>query len=307
MFGKPNNISFLDRVRSLLFAFLAAFTLVIAAMSPVSAQDQQSITFKNVTLSIYPEYDDLLRLGYPSVLVMYEGEIVSNNLSKITFLVPSDAEMYSAGSGPRSQYTVGGSLNTSGTSNISGWKEVSFIPKTNFFVIEYYVPVRGEPDRFIPFDFRTLYPISNMRVIIQEPRRSTNFVVSPDGTVGSDQEGFKVHVYNSLTVTPDQPLLYDITYTKQDTKPSIGGSSSGSTSSNTTLILIVIGVIVVLGAALFFVPQFRAKPQRSGTRSQRRQAEREARKGQGKNKFCRYCGKPIQDTDRFCPFCGQPL
>ncbi|MDO8578383.1 MAG: zinc ribbon domain-containing protein [Dehalococcoidales bacterium] len=296
----------MHRIQTLFFALIAAFALFFAAIPQVFAQDQPSITLKNTVLSVNPEYDDPLQFGFPSVLVMYEGEIVSNNLSKITFLVPSDAEMYSAGSGPRSQYTVGDSLNTSGTSNITGWKEVSFIPRTNYFVVEYYMPARGEPDRFIPFDFRTVYPISNMRVIIQEPRRSTNFNVSPEGTVGSDQEGFKVHIYNNPTVTPDQPLLYNITYTKQDANPSQGASGSGA-SSNGTLILIVIGAIIVLGAVLFFLPQFRSKPQRGGSRSQRRQAEREARKAQGKSKFCRYCGKPVQDTDRFCPHCGQPL
>ncbi len=306
MFGKPASVRFSRRIRTLFFAFLAAFGLFMAVIPQVLAQDQPSITLKNTVLSVNPEYDDPLQFGYPSVLVMYEGEIVSNNLSKITFLVPSDAEMYSAGSGPRSQYTVGDSLNTSGTSNITGWKEISFIPKTNYFVVEYYAPIQGALDRFIPFDFRTVYPISNMRVIIQEPRRSTNFKVSPEGTVGSDQEGFKAHIYNSLTVTPDQPLLYNIAYTKKDTRPSTGASGSG-TSSNTTLILIVIGAIIVLGAVLFFLPQFRSKPQRIASRSQRRQAEREVRKGQAKSKFCRYCGKPVKDNDRFCPSCGQPL
>ena len=307
VFGAGSDVSFLQRIRTLLFALFAALALFSTVIPPVFAQDQSSITFKNTVLSVNPEYDDLANLGYPAALVMYEGEIVSNSLSKITFLVPSDSTVFSAGSGPRSQYIIGDSLNTSGTSNITGWKEVSFIPRTNYFVVEYYTPIQGQPDRIIPFDFRTLYPVSNMRIIIQEPRRSTNFKVTPEGTVGSDQEGFKAHIYNIPSVNPGQPLLYDISYTKQDTRPSVDGAGGidGGTQSNNTLILIVIVVIVILGAVFFFLPQFRVNSQRS--RSQRRQADRAASKSRGKNKFCRDCGTPVKDIDRFCPSCGKPL
>ncbi len=305
MFGKPANLNFPRKIRTPLFAFLAAFALFIAVIPQVFAQDQSTITFKNTTLTIDPEYDDYANLDVPSVLVMYEGEIVSSSLQKITFLVPSDAVMYSAGSGPRSQYVIGDSLNLSGTSNLTGYKEISFIPRTNYFVVEYYAPIQGQPDRSIPFELHTLYPISNMRVVIQEPKRATNFKVSPEGTLGSDQEGFKAHAYNIPSVTPDQPLAYDITYTKQDTNPSQGASGSGP-SANTPLILIVIGAIVVLGVILFFLPQLRGNSRRTGSRTQRRQAERTARKDQ-KSKFCRDCGKPVKDNDRFCPSCGQPL
>jgi hypothetical protein len=304
MFARFGKVSFLYKIKTPLLAFVAALSLFVIAVPQVSAQDQSSITFTNATLSIYPEYDDPLNLGNPSVLVMYDGKIVSNNLSKLTFLVPSSASMYSAGSGPREQYVVGASLNRT-ASNISGWDEVSFIPRTNYFVVEYYAPIQGQPDRSLPFEFRTLYPISGMNVVVQQPARSTSFKVSPEGTLGSDSEGFTIHSYNNLTVNPGQPLLYNISYTKQNTTPSKGGSSS--TSSNTTLIVIVIGAIVVLGAGLFFLPQLRAQSKRTGSRSQRRQAERAAAKDQGKNKFCRNCGKPVKDNDRFCPACGKLL
>jgi len=110
-------------------------------------------------------------------------------------------------------------------------------------------------------------------------------------------------------------VSYNISYTKQDINPSKGklgapgtASGSGSASPNTTLILVVVGVIVVLGLVFYFIPQFRAKPQRVVSRSERRQAARSAKHGPAsKNKFCRYCGKPTQGNDRFCPSCGQPV
>lgn len=303
--------------KTLLVAFLSAFTVFFSIVPPVFAQDQPSITLKNTTLSIFPEYDDPMNLGVPSLLIMYEGQIISNNLSQIAFLVPEDAQMYSAGSGPRDQYQVGGLLDVNGASNISGWKQVSFVPKTNFFVIEYYLPIPTQPDRSIHFDFRTLYPVSGMKVIVQEPGRATDFKLAPEGRVGNGPDGFKIHTFDVPSVTPDQPLLYDITYNKKDNNPTLGsGGAVSATSSNTNLVLIVIGVIVVLGAVLFFGSQLRAKPARAySSRSQRRQAMREVRKGQapgqeqgkGKSKFCRNCGKPLQGNDRFCPSCGESV
>lgn len=75
-------------------------------------------------LSIWPEYDDLAQLGYPSVLVILEGEIVSDNIpATIRFLVPSDAVMYLVGSGPRDEYI--GATPERKASDITGWDEIS--------------------------------------------------------------------------------------------------------------------------------------------------------------------------------------
>lgn len=304
MFLNDKNVIFVASIKTLFLALLS-IALIIPAAPSVLAQDQPEITLKNATLSLYPEYDDALNLGVPSLLVMFEGEIISDGLPRISFPVPIDAQMYSAGSGPRSQYRVGAALDLYGTSNITGWKQVSFNPNSNYFVVEYYLPLQSGTDRTLNFDFRTLYPVSGMKVIVQEPGRASNFKVAPAGTSGPGPEGYKIHTYDVPSVSPEQPLLYDITYTKNDNRPTFGGGGGGS--SNNSLILIVIGAIVVLGILFFLVPQFRGKPQPVTSRSQRRQAVKVSRKIPGNHKFCRYCGKPIQGTDRFCPSCGQPL
>jgi hypothetical protein len=287
------------KLQTTLFAILGALSLIAGAVAPVQAQNP-SITVKTATLSVYPEYDDPLHLGYPALLVMYEGQFVAPNLSTITFLVPSNASMYSAGSGPRDQYVVGASLNRT-ASNVSGWDEISFTPQTNYFVVEYYAPIQGAPQRDIPYTFLTEYPVSGLSVIVQVPKRSTNFVVSPQGTLGTDQEGFQGYTYNVPTVTPDQPLTYNISYTKSDTKPST--ASPGGT--NTVLIIVGAAVVIIIIGAVFIIPMFRSKP---SSRPQRRAAERtSAKKVQGKGKFCRNCGKQVQPGDKFCPYCGDSI
>ncbi len=295
------------RLRKLFLVVVAAVWLAsLVSMSPVRAQGEEVTSFKNVLLSVYPEYDDLANLGYPSVLVMFEGEVVSANLpATIRFLVPSDAVMYSAGSGPRNQY-VGGPPNRN-ASNITGWDEISYELKTKYFVVEYYAPIIGQPDRVIPYDFHLLYPVSNLRAIVQEPRRATNFMVSPQGAVSTDGEGFRIHTYNQANISPGTPLHFDISYTKKDNRPSLGGSGGGAGSPNTT-VLIILGAIAVLVVAFIVFSRLRAKrPQPVATRSSRRQATRTTKGGQVKNKYCRYCGKQVQETDRFCPYCGKKI
>ena len=272
-----------------------------ASTSPVLAQGEAVTSLKNVTINVNPEYDDLLGLGYPSVLVMLEGEVVSANLpATIRFLVPSDAAMYSAGSGPRNQY-VGGPPQRN-ASNISGWDEISYGLQTKYFVVEYYAPITGKTDRVIPYEFSPQYPVSNLRVMVQEPARSTNYKVSPAGPSGTDADGLRVHSYSYTDISPDKPLHFDISYTKNDNKTSLDKSGGGV---NTT-VLIVLGVIAILVVAFVAVSKFRSKrPQTVVSRSVRRQEARTTKGGQVKNKHCRYCGKPVQETDRFCPYCGK--
>ena len=289
-------------LRKLFLSVVAAVSILsIASVSPVRAQGEEPTALKNVIVTVYPEYDDLLQLGYPSVLVMLEGEIVSANIpATIRFLVPSDALMYSAGSGPRNQY-VGGPPNRN-VSNITGWDEISYELKTKYFVVEYYVPITGQPDRVIPYDFYALYPISNLRTIVQEPKRATNVTVTPQGAMGTDGEGFRIHTYNQANMGPGDLLHFDISYTKKDTRPSLGGD----TGSPNTTVLIIMGVIAALVVAFIMVSKLRSRrPQPTASRSLRRQAARATKGGQGKNKYCRYCGKPVQETDRFCPHCGK--
>ncbi len=307
MFLQKLDDQFPGRVRKLLVALVTAISLTLLAVpSPILAQGEQPTSLKNVVVSVYPEYDDLLQLGYPTVLVMLEGEVVNTDIPvTIRFLVPSDAVMYSAGSGPRSQYQ-GGPPNRK-SSDIVGWDEISYELKTKYFVVEYYAPIVGQPDKIISYDFRPLYPVNDLTAIVQEPKRSTNFTVSPQGLITTDSEGFRVHTYSYTNISLDAPLHFDVSYTKADSRPSL--SSNGNTGSpNTITIMVVLGIIVVLTGAFILVSRLRSKPQPSTTRTQRRQAARASRRGQiSKSKYCSNCGKTIESSYHFCRYCGNEL
>lgn len=267
----------------------------------MAQDDNEVIGFENVSLWIYPEYDD------PRLLVMLEGQIVGAPApAKVRFLVPSAAEMYSAGSIDAQEGYSGGPPDRE-ASSIPGWDEISYEVTTDTFRVEYYDSIiRGQSDKTISYEFRWLYPISDLEVIVQEPRRSSNFSVSPEGDSLTDYEGFTLHLYHYQDIDDEPPLRFDIAYTKSDTKSSLAIEGNGDTN-----LLLVVGIVIVLGGA--FVAVFLGvRKSRPKTRAERRAAAKAASGRTSKDKrsarkFCSQCGERLEEPSQFCPYCGAKL
>ena len=166
----------------LLLMVLAIIAILVAIAGPFLSRpalaESEPTSFRDVVLSVYPEYDDPLKLGYPTLLVMLDGQIEGASApTNVRFLVPRDAFMYSAGSGPRNKY-VGGPPNRK-ASDVDGWDEIGYELKTSYFVVEYYAPIQTSPDKAFSASFIPLYPINGLTAIAQEPRQAANFSVAP--------------------------------------------------------------------------------------------------------------------------------
>lgn len=207
---------------------IASTLLTVASGSPrtslaESAPASFTTGFKNVTLWVYPEYDD------PRLLVMLEGQISGTTLpALVRFLIPQSANLFSAGSkNTQGVYSEGPPDRK--VSSIAGWDEISYtLPATAAtFRVEYYDDtIKGSPDKTIGYDFRRLYPISDLNVVIQQPLKASNFNVVPTG-IKTTENNFNVVTYskNNLTTDPGtQPLHFDISYIKQDSTPSLGST-----------------------------------------------------------------------------------
>lgn len=221
----------------------------------VFAQAAEATAFEKMTIWVNPEYDD------PRLLVMMEGRVVGGEIpALVRFLVPASAEMYSAGSKDLLGDYTGGPPDRK-PSAIPGWDEVSYEVTTRTFRVEYYDDiVPPEPDKKFFVSLPQLYPISDLKVVVLEPRNSSNFTVAPDGVKGRDTAGFAVHTLSYTTLTPDTQIGFDISYTRTDTKPSLSTNPNAPTSSSssnapvrdwsTDLITIFIAIVAV-GSVVF--------------------------------------------------------
>ncbi|UCE97803.1 MAG: zinc ribbon domain-containing protein [Dehalococcoidia bacterium] len=287
----------------LLQILIVVLLLSVIGSTFVVAQDQdQPTSLSNVHLWIYPEYDD------PRLLVMLEGRIEDIEVpATIRFLVPSGAEMYSAGSMDDLGNYSGGPPKRE-PSTLSGWDEISYQLTTDTFRVEYYDPIiLGSPDKTISYEFRWLYPISSLHVIVQEPKQSNNFEIIPQGILYTDIHGFTGHRYEYFDLDDEQSIVFGISYTKSNTLPSL--YIEDDKSDNTILIITtVVGICLVLVVGLFWV--IKTKPRNRAGRRRTVLSKANQRYILGERptrKFCAQCGQSMEKSSRFCQYCGFKL
>jgi hypothetical protein len=290
--------------RLLFFLIMTSLLLTVVGTTWALAQGENEPSgFDDVHLWIYPEYDD------PRLLVMLEGRIVGVQApATVRFLVPSAAEMYSAGSIDAQGHYSGGPPHRE-PSAIPGWDEISYELTSDTFRVEYYDPIIiGLPDKTISYEFRWLYPISSLHVVVQEPRQSSNFSVSPEGILSSDSQGFTNHTYGYDDLDNEPPISFSITYTKSNTLPSLSVEDDESTNP-LLIVTAVVGLCVIFGAGLFWVIKSRPK-----NRAERKQTTR-SKSGRGSTGggkrtpriFCSQCGQSMEKSSRYCQHCGTKL
>jgi hypothetical protein len=276
------------------------FGILQLAAQVYSADEPTSLT--NVTLWIYPEYDD------PRLLVMLEGQISgANTPAQIRFLVPTQAEMFSAGSKDAQGTYTGGPPDRS-SSSIPGWDIISYDLKNPTFRVEYYDPIIiGKIEKTIAYDFISLYPINSLEVIVQVPSAASNFSSIPQGNQASEGN-FKVYSSKYTDIQANQSLHFDISYLKSDPNPSLVGatpSNQGNGTWNLLPFLIFGGVIIIAGTFIWAI-----KATRKERKSHYSSVKKDRISGSEKslpNKYCSQCGKRLELPSKFCPYCRQKL
>lgn len=294
---------------SLVLLLLLAISLFSFAGAPVSAEGEPEPTgFKNVRLWVNPEYDD------PRLLVMLRGQIAGVAApATVRFLVPQSAFMNSAGS-IDTQGKYNGGPPARKASAIPGWDEISYVVKTDNFVVEYYDPIIiGQPAKTISYEFRSLYPISGLTVAVQQPRQASDYRVQPaDNATGSplvDTEGFKVMQYSYPELASGLPVSFEITYNKSDSEPSLpppnSGASGSPVSSNSPADLLWVGIILAALLVVGVLWILKSRPGKKAARRPQGKSSASSRpKGQPGARFCRKCGRPLKSADKFCTSCG---
>jgi len=303
-------------IKTLLSTLMIGLLVASAGIAPVQAQEETGeISFENMWLNVYPEYDD------PRLLVWMGGDITGVEPPvTVSFLIPATAQINATASADALGLYSDGPPDRE-ASSVPGWDEISFEVTTRTFRVEYYDPIIiGQTEKSISYEFRWLSPISDLVIRVLEPSLSSDYTVTPGGNVYTDTGGFTIHDYSYTEPPMDEPLRFEISYIKSDPRPSLtinppatvadsgAGEGTGDGDETDLQVVIIILLVLVAGGIGYFLLTRKPGPK---TRAERRKAARDAgQETQDKNisgKFCTQCGEPSEPSDKFCAGCGAKL
>ncbi|GAB4256484.1 MAG: hypothetical protein Kow00129_16980 [Thermoleophilia bacterium] len=321
-----------ERLALLFTAAAAAFLILMLSASPALAAE---VSAKDLRVSVWPEYDD------PRVLVIMQGELTDDvELPvEISFPVPKGAEI---GMACEVDPSGGHACKPYRLEDKGDYQTLTYTVESQkkvFFEYYYEAFPAGTQERSFEFKFWPQFPVGNLALDIQEPLRSTDFVIDPAlGQTSTDSNGFVYHVQTYPEPEVGEPLAFNISYSKPDQDPSVNASSQGGSGgpladgqsfSNEGAVYTVAGAVVF--AILLFAGYRTFRPAgaaagRGGGRGARRASRTNAkvaskaaasrsshpdkapaRSGRSGGRFCTSCGTPVRTRDRFCSDCGEEV
>lgn len=309
--GPPYGHRFGSRQRSLirLAAALMLATILTGFYGlPTALAQEEVLIIKNMDVRVWPEYDNQL------VLVVYEGEFLDGSVfpQDVKFLAPLNAEIgqVCALRKPSNEHWCQLAQTEAEEGSLAILYE---LPIPTYFLEYYYDGIEGGTDRGFAFEFQSPYSIQNLEIEVQQPLRSSNFSLSPEGAVKmSAGDGFKYYRYAFDDVEPGQALTIDASYSKSDTRPSVSGASGGGgISAVAVIVVLALAALAVTGWFLMRRHQRTSLRPVHATHSARKprmtsptpSATQATAKG-AKSAFCSQCGTPLEKDDKFCSDCG---
>jgi hypothetical protein len=288
-----------------------------------SALAQNAVTFENVVVDIWPEYDR------PTVLVMYHLTLASSVKlpAEVTIRVPESVGR------PHAVATQdeAGLLNLSYTTTTqNGWLLIKFTTAVTDVRIEYYdlsLQVDGTKRSFT-YSWPGDHTVNNLTMQIQQPANASNMTFVPELGSGYAKDGLTY--YNMLVGQINAGTNFDlqISYTKPDNtltnanslEPAqpiqpVDSNTSGRVTFNDFLpwVLGSLGVLLIAIGGLWYwrtgqLNSGPARPRHNSRRSPTGAANMPPAAGNEKaTVYCSQCGKRAGPSDIFCRTCGTKL
>lgn len=265
-----------------------------------SAAYPKDIRIKDMSLSLWPEYDD------PRVLVMYQGEFYDDvaKPAKLKFLIPKGFELVMAGAITKE----GRHIHTAHQIADKGERvEISFeVNESTFYLEFYYNPfeTKGERKEF-NYLVTSDYPIGQVTISVQQPLRAKDFILKPSPvSVLSDQKGFKYHQYKLQNFSKEKGFTLKAAYLKEDPEPSIQKNAGapvpggGNTGYRLIFILFSMAASVLIALAAYWIVSARQGRRVPAGGAIARNTKK------GGERFCPNCGTAVGTADNFCSHCG---
>lgn len=292
--------------------------LALLCLSGIPARAQEAVSFSNLTISLWPEYDQ------PSVLVIYKGTL-SPQISlpaEVTMQIPSEAGkafVVAVGPDAASVADVSSQLQPAGE-----WIQVSFIATTPSIQLEYYDPrlAKDGAQRNFTYEWPAVHAADAITLEVQHPVGSSGMTVTPDaGQTLQGEDGFAYTLIDKGSVAAGTPFALDISYQKESDDLSVNSVAlqpsapiTPQTGGRMNLravwpwLLGLLGVLLIAGGGYWY---WHSGRQPAETRSRRRHTAQikpgESQGAADDGVYCHNCGKRALPGDRFCRSCGTRL
>jgi hypothetical protein len=296
--------------RLLLTMVIVLFVLI----QPVQAQN--SISFDQMNLKIWPEYDK------PSVLVIMDFFLASDvNLpAKVTVKIPSaagDPNSVAVRELDGQLYVLDYQIEKSGD-----WLNVSFTTPYPEIWLEYYDPsiITNNDNRSFTYLWPGDLAVKSFSIEVQQPRTASQMIFEKNmgnGILGSDN--LKYFSSNLGAVSENTPFELKMTYIKTDDVLSSSNEITVQASEPLTvqtkgrlpfvqMLPYLIGGLglILLALGVFWYFQSKTSANNVQTRGSSRKRHAVVIDDED-NIYCHQCGKRAANGDIFCRACGTKL
>ncbi|MDO8755701.1 MAG: hypothetical protein Q7J80_17540 [Anaerolineales bacterium] len=292
-----------------LFLFLG---LGVMFVFPSFASAQNNVTIANMTVQLWPEFDQ------PSMLVIADFQVAADSTLPVdlTFHIPQEANLIAVAT----QTDDGSFLNAlfEGPTAEAEWQSFTVtISENTTYRFEYYQPLTFSGNqRTFSYLWDGAYAVDQFHVLVLEPKDVTSFSMSPVYASISQQNGSNYYDSGFVKLAKGGQFALNLQYEKttdtlvappQGIQPvtPLDESTPGRVSLNNSLPYIIggLGVVLIVGGIAYYWQAGRT----SSKRSRRRSHTHEEREQDGEDAYCPQCGTRAKNSDRFCRVCGARL
>ncbi len=296
-------------MRKWFLIFMAAALLAF----PSFVFAQSSLTFTNVAVQLWPEYDQ------PSMLVIVDYSVPEGTPLPldVTFRIPQDANLIAV-----AVYGADGSLLTAQSKDLrteGEWQYFTTVLDAPHARFEYYQPITFNGNqRLFSFLWDNAYAVDAFTVSVLEPLDVTSLAATPKLALQSQQQGLTVHGAPPVKLAANQQFVLNLEYVKttntlvasspsaQSVQPvePLDETISGRVSLSNSLPYIIggLGLVMVVGGVLYYL-----QSGKTAAKKPRAHKRADSSDSAGGDVYCSQCGTRARSGDRFCRTCGSRL
>jgi hypothetical protein len=293
---------------------LAVAFAVSLAPSQSGALGAAPVTISTLNVDIWPEHDD------PRVLVIYRGELSAGAALPyaLTFAIPASGQVNAA-----AYRSADGALIAAQYEYRQDGErlQVTFTVPERAFQFEYYADlITGRPNRSFAAGPVFPLPVDSLRVAVEQPRRSSAFVLTPRAAgTSTTAAGLIQHLYTVGPWPAGKPWSVRASYQKTDSEPSLprvvqtpagaGPATRGRALPPWAWAALAAAALGVASLVAFWTVGRSRRPRGAaaapgGPRAQKKGGRRPDTSYPA---YCANCGRRARLGDRFCSRCGAAL